>query len=54
LLRSEGLEAQLKLKEYLRDQLDALDVTKMLEEGASKAESINKTLGYSPNKIFIG
>ena len=54
LLRSEGIDAQLKLKDYLKDQLEALDVTKMLEEGANKAESINRTLGYSPNKIFIG
>lgn len=54
LLRSEGIEAQNQMKEQLKEQLEAMDVMKMLEDGAAKAESINKTLSYNPNKIYVG
>lgn len=54
LLRSEGQEAQRTLKEYLLAQLEALEVSKLLENDMTNAENINKTLSFSPNKIYIG
>jgi hypothetical protein len=53
-LRDEGISLQDKLKDTLKEELDAMDVAKMLEEGANKAESINKTLGYNPMGIYMG
>lgn len=54
LLRSEGMEAQTNLKEYLFNELEAMDVANLIESDAVAAENINKQLSYNPLGIYLG
>lgn len=54
LLRSEGLEAQQQLKEYLLDELEKMEVSALIESDANSAENINRHLSFIPNKIYLG
>ena len=53
-LRSEGKEEQQALIQELTEELQKLDYDKLLEGGATTAESINKQLSFSPLGIWIG
>jgi len=54
LLRSEGLEKQEQLKEYLLNELEAMDITQLIENDANAAENINRQLSYNPLGIYPG
>lgn len=52
-LLTEGQEEKKELKEYLLNELQEMDVQKLLEDDALAAENINKSLSFTPNRIFI-
>jgi len=52
-LLTEGQEEKRELKEYLLNELQELSTRKLLEEDAMAAENINKTLAFTPNKIYL-
>jgi len=53
-LISEGQENQKELKEYLFNELEAMDVGKLIEDDANAAENINRSLSFNPMGILIG
>jgi hypothetical protein len=54
LLRSEGIEAQANLKEYLFNELEAMDITTLIENDADAADNINRQLSHNPLGIYLG
>ena len=54
LLRSEGQEAQAKLKEHLFNELEAMSIGTLIEGQANSAEILNKQLSYNPMGIYLG
>ena len=54
LLRSEGIEKQEQLKEYLLNELEAMEISTLLEGDANNAENINRQLSFNPMGIYLG
>lgn len=54
LLRSEGMEKQEQLKEYLLNELEQMDIATLIENDANTAENINRQLSYNPLGIYLG
>jgi len=52
-LISQAQEEKQQLKEYLRDELEKIDVGNLIEGDANSAENINKQLSYNPGGIFL-
>lgn len=53
-LISEALEEKRELKEYLFNELEAMDIGKLIEDDANAAENINRSLSFNPGGLFIG
>ena len=53
-LLSEAQQKQEELKEYLLNELEAMDVGKLIEDDATAAENINRSLSFNPGGIFLG
>lgn len=53
-LASEARDDKSALKEELKNELENLSFTKILEDRASMQESINRSLGFGPLGIYIG
>ena len=54
LLRSEGMEKQEQLKEYLLNELEQMDIATLIENDANSAENINRQLSFNPTGIYLG
>jgi hypothetical protein len=52
-LVSEGLNEKEQLKEYLKEELEKIDVQELIQADADAAENINRQLSFNPGGIFI-
>jgi hypothetical protein len=52
-LISEAQETQRELKEYLLNELEQMDIQKLIEDDANAAENINRQLSFNPAGIYI-
>ena len=52
-LISEAIDEKDKLKEYLKEELEKIDVQALIESDADAAENINRQLSFNPGGIWI-
>ena len=52
-LVSEALDEKDKLKEYLKEELEKIDVGALIESDAKAAEDLNRQLSFNPMGIYI-
>jgi len=53
-LISEGQTKQEELKDYLLNELEQMDIGKLIEDDANAAENIHRSLSFNPGGISVG